>query len=361
MTLSPDAGFADALYQGLGADLRPGHELTFVNNGSVFDAIVDEVSNARSSVHILAYIWEKGIASDRLIAAIAPKARAGLACRIMVDAFGSSDFEKDTKGTLTAAGCDVRIFRPLPGVDKLARNHRKIVVIDGKIGITGGFGVRDNWLGDGLSKDHWRDSNVRFTGPAVADMQQAFAQNWQEASGPPLPPEAFPAIVPTGDSGSRAAFIASTGALVGTRAERLTQLAILAARRRLWITNAYFVPGDAILAMLNQKAKDGVDVRVLTAGTKSDSTPSLGAQKNEYGTLLQSGVRIWEYEPAMIHTKTMLIDDALVVVGSINLDPLSLNKLEEGSLVVEDAPFAALLGASFDKDTAHAKELSPKR
>lgn len=355
----PSAGapFASALYQSLGVRLLPGHHVTLLGNGSIFDGIEEEVRKARSSVHIVLYIWEKGVASDRIVAALVDRAKAGVACRILVDDFGSPDFGKDVAPRLVAAGCQVLVFRPLPGNgDKLARNHRKVVIVDGRVGFTGGFGMRDNWLGDGVTAEGWRDANVRFTGPAVADGQQAFAENWQEAGGALLPPEAFPPPETSGPAS--AAFIASTISPVLTRSERLVQVLIQAAKKRLWIANAYFVPSKAILEMIKRKASEGVDVRLLAPGKKSDSKTSFGAQHIEYDAMLEAGVRVWEYQPSMMHAKTMLVDDDLSFVASINLDPLSLTKLEEVALVVQDRAFAAKLAETFEADCIHARALS---
>jgi cardiolipin synthase len=374
-TLDAKTDFALALRQSLGTALRPGNEVAIFPNGHVFDALEEAIGAARASIDVVVYIWEKGAASDRMVAAITPRARAGVACRILVDAFGSSDFEKDVKPALTDAGCDARVFRPIPGVADEARNHRKIVVIDGAVGFTGGFGVRDDWLGNGESDAHWRDTNVRVKGPAVSDMQQAFAENWQEAGGPLLGPDAFPFDrapgaaagvtdspgpgAPTG--GVLAAFVASTGAPVVTRAERLTQLAVATAKKRLWISNAYFVPSRAILDELGEKARAGVDVRILSPGRKSDSKPAFFSQHAEYGDLVKAGVRVWEYLPSMMHAKTMVVDDGLAVIGSINLDPLSLNILDEGALVIEDPATVEALAALFVADMARSEEKTEKR
>jgi cardiolipin synthase len=357
---SSGAPFAAALHQSLGVQLRAGHQVTLLTNGSVFDSLEDEIRHARSSVHIVLYIWEKGAASDRIVTAIVERAKAGVACRILVDDFGSPDFGKDVQPKLAAVGCDVRIFRPMPGSgDKLARNHRKIVIVDGRVGFTGGFGMRDDWLGDGVTAEGWRDTNVRFVGPAVADAQQAFAENWQEAGGPLLPADAFPpAPADASPSPVSAAFVASTISPVLTRSERLVQLVIQAAKKRLWIANAYFVPSKAILEMLKRKAREGVDVRLLAPGKKSDSKTSFGMQHVEYDSLIESGVRVWEYQPSMMHAKTMVVDDELSVVASINLDPLSLTKLEEVALVVQDKGFAAQLTQTFEADCTHSRSLS---
>jgi cardiolipin synthase A/B len=288
------------------------------------------------------------------MSAIAARARAGVQCRILVDAVGSLGFGDDDAGPLTEAGCDVRRFRPIPGQDDLARDHRKIVIVDGRVGITGGFGIDDRWGGDGLHADAWRDSNVRVRGPAVLQMQQAFAENWQEASQELLPSDAFPEPERAGKI--RAAFVTSTEHGVVTRNDRLVQLFIAAARKRVWLANAYFLPSEPILELLETKAHQGVDVRILTSGEKIDVAPYLGPQRERLDRLVAAGARAYEYEPTMMHGKTMLIDDTLVAVGSCNLDPLSLNKMDEGAIVADDAGLAKELERQFTQDLAHAKE-----
>jgi cardiolipin synthase len=346
-----------ALFQSVAAQLRPGHDVRVLENGAVFDELVGDVQRARSSVHVLMYIWERGAASSRLIEVLRERTRAGVQCRILVDAFGSMGFEQQLGPELQAAGCEVRLFRPLPNGEELARNHRKIVVIDGEIALTGGFGIRDNWLGQGTKEDEWRDTQVRFVGPAVNDAQQAFAENWQEAGGELLPAAAFPRPAAAGPAS--AAFVTSTASASVTRAERLTQLLIQFGGQRLWIANAYFVPSAAITRLLERKAAEGVDVRILVAGKQSDSKTSFGAQQLEYGSLQRAGVRVWEYEPSMMHSKAMLVDHELAVVGSINLDPLSLNELEEAALVVRDNGVNERLAQSFLRDCERARELKP--
>lgn len=349
-------GFAFALEQSLGVVLAPGHEVRLVPNGDVFAAIEGDIRAATSSVHIDVFIWQKGKASEGLLRALEER-KKGVACRVLADDAGSPGFDADIAPRLVATGCEARVFRRMPvSGEELARNHRKIVVVDGTIAYTGGFGVRDEWLGDGVTNDAWRDANVRFAGPAVRGAQQAIAENWQESGGTLFPPEAFPAIPPRGPT--TAAFVASTGSPVLTRAERLVQLLVQAAKKRLWIANAYFVPPDTVTDMLKAKAAAGVEVRLLVPGKKTDSNISMGSQKMEYGSLLEKGVRVFEYEPSMMHAKTMLVDDEVSLVSSINLDPLSFGKLEEGGLVVQDRAFAAEMARVFEADLAHARPVS---
>lgn len=355
-TPSPsEDGFALALFQTLGARLTTGHAVSLLPNGAVFDGLVAQIGSAKTSINVLMYIWEKGAASDRVAKALIARAKAGVRCRILVDDLGSPEFSDTVRPALSQAGCEVRIFRPLAGPHKLARNHRKLVVVDGATAITGGFGIRDNWLGDGVHNESWRDTNISFAGPAVSEAQQAFSENWQEAGGALLPADAFPTPAPAG--GIRAAFVGSSQGVV-TRAERLTQLMIATATRRLWIANAYFVPSRGILELLKAKARAGVDVRILAPYKNSDSKTAFGLQHVEYGDLLAQGVKVWEYTSSMMHAKTMVVDDNLAVVGSINLDPLSLNELEEDALVLQDRGFVDQLSESFTVDCSRSKALS---
>ncbi|HEY4183237.1 MAG TPA: phospholipase D-like domain-containing protein [Kofleriaceae bacterium] len=343
--------FASALYQSVGATMAPGHTVKRLDNGAMFDSLVTDIDRAATSVDILMYIWEDGRASTRLSTALIAKARAGVTCRIVIDSFGSPDFEKTVSPALVAAGCVVKIFRPFPAHSPLLRNHRKVFVVDGTIAYAGGHCVRDEWLGTALSDKEWRDTSVRFTGPAVREAQQAFAENWQEAGGALLPADAFPTQSTEGST--RLAFVSSTASPNITRAERLTLLAIAAAHKRLWITNAYFVPSDDVIALLKQKATAGVDVRILVPDEHDDSKVALVAQRRLYPQLAKTGIRVWEYQPSMVHAKTMVVDDTLSVIGSINMDPLSLNKLDEVAVVIDDAAFTDGLAQAFVTDCTH--------
>ncbi len=349
-----------AFFQSTGVALEPGNQVELVDNGRIFDAMEEEVRAARSSIHILSYIWRPGQPSERLVRALAER-QPGVACRVLVDPLGSIHFEEVSPGLL-AAGCEVRIFRPLTGTVATfdlnrvkGRLHRKLMVRDGEWGMTGGFGIYRSWLGDARTPEEWRDVGVRVRGPAVRGIQQVFAQSWQEAGGDFLPPDAFPELSPVGPA--RAGFIASTAAPILSNGRRMTLMAIGAAKRRLWIANSYFIPSEAISDMLILKAREGVDVRVLVPGRHHDIPPVHAAQRASYARLLEGGVRIYEYELSMMHSKTMLADERLTVIGSTNMDPLSLSDANEGSLVVDDEALAAQLAASFEKDLTHAREV----
>ena len=196
--------------------------------------------------------------------------KKGVACRVLLDAEGSISRGEEVDKDLRDVECAMLLFRKATAI--FARNHRKVAVIDGRIGITGGFGVDDKWLGNGEDEDHWRDTNVRVEGTAVSDMQEAFAEDWQEAGGGLLPPEDFPEQPKDGTV--PAAFVRSISSPVVTRAERLTQLAIDAAHERLFIENAYFVPGKPVLELLKRRATEGCSV----LGLKYRKDPATGTR-----------------------------------------------------------------------------------
>ena len=357
---SPDSGhaFDAALFQTVGARLSPGHRWKLEDNGAVFEGMVEEIGRARLSVDIVTYIWHSGQPSEKLLAALS-KRSAGVACRILTDPLGSPDFADKVEPQLRAMGCETHLFRPLWSHPLPERNHRKIAVIDGRVGFVGGFGVRKEWVkSSGSSDPEWRDINLRLRGPAVAELQRAFAQNWQEAGGALLPPADFPTLEPDGDA--RAAVVSSTFGNV-TNADRLTLLMIASAKKRLWIWNAYFVPDDVLKKMLLQKRQQGVDVRFIVPGDKNDVTASKIGQRRSYPPFLQAGVRIWEYGPSMMHAKVMLVDERLALIGSVNLDDLSLTRLEEDAVLIEDRALVEALEQDWQADVAKSHEVTPDR
>jgi cardiolipin synthase A/B len=362
----PDA-FSFVLYQSTGVCLEEGHQVELLENGTVFDRMLEDIRQARESVHILVYIWRPCELSDRFVEALAERVRAGVSCRVLVDPIGSEevsgdkDFDQKIERRLVEAGVEVHYYRPLAGKvlgRLLGRNHQKLCIVDGRIGYTGGFGIWKVWEGDGRAKENWRDTHVRVEGPAVCRMQLAFSRSWQESGGSLLHLRDLPGPCHVGPV--RGGFVDSIGKLGITDAERMVRVVIAAARKRLWIANAYFTPPNSVLEQLVHKAHEGVDIRVLAPGPVHDVPIVRASQRSTYEKLLNAGVRIWEYQPSMMHAKTLLVDDWLSVVGSTNLDALSLNKLGEGSLVLADSEFAAKLERCWERDLECSKEITLK-
>ncbi|EPX58296.1 Cardiolipin synthetase [Cystobacter fuscus DSM 2262] len=351
-------GFDLALYETLGTRFTTGNQVEWIDNGALFELIEKDVRTAKSSINIVLFIWRSGQPGDSLAEQIAARTKTGVVCRVLLDPFGSTDLEI-VKPQLERAGCDVRVFRPLPADETLGRNHRKLVIVDGRVGYTGGFGVHTSWLGDARNEKEWRDVAIRAEGPVVAQMQQAFAENWQEMGGVLLPASDFAAMyAPPKPGGARAAFITSTPNPELTRAERSILLMCKAARKRLWIGQSYFTPTSTLLALLVDQAHAGVDTRVLTPGDKNDQPVITAFQRRSYPDLATAGVRIWEWPISMMHSKVILADDHLVMVGSINFDILSFRLLEEGALIVDDEAFARQAERAFLSDFQKSVEVS---
>jgi len=347
-------GFSNAIYQASGVKLVPGNLVEPANDGKVFDLLVDDLKAARQSIEIVIFIWRPGDPGDRLLEAIRERAKAGVQCRIVADAMGSNGFAEQVQPALEGAGCQVRLAR-----DRLtwSRNHRKIFVIDGRVAYTGGVGIGREWAGGAVNQKEWRDSNVRVRGPVVEQLQRAFAESWLEEAAALVPPGSFPEPEKAGDM--KAAFVPSSASNTLTEAERLTQLVIASAKKRAWVGNAYFVPSPGLKALLQAKAREGVDVRIMGPGDTTDHPEILLVQRRHYESLREAGARIFEYGASMYHAKTMLVDDAIAVVGSINIDALSQDVLDEGTLVVHDEGFAKQLEQAWLDDEKRCTEVRP--
>jgi len=337
----------------------PGNDLELLENSAVFDAMERDIRRARVSVNIVTYIWRgEGDPSERIGRALLER-RSGVACRIVIDPFGSLKFSLSLEQRLTASGC--RIFRygrtEAMRARLVAHNHRKIQIVDGRWGITGGYGIWRSWLGNGRSKDEWRDTAVGVTGPVVAQMQRAFEQSWRECQGPALPAADYPKLNRAGPS--RAAFFASSPRPgKPTAAEVMTHALVAAARRKLWIANSYFIPDKPLQELLLRQRGAGVEIRVIAPGPVHDVPPVRAAQRDTYATLLDGGVRIFEYQPSMMHSKTMVVDDRWVAIGSTNVDQMSFDLLEEGSLVADAPLLASKLRRHLEEDLTQCKEIT---
>lgn len=345
----------------VGRTLEPGHAADRILNGDVFDTIEDLVARAERSIHIDLYKWKPGRASERILRALQEKRAAGVAVRIVVDHLGSvGGFIDEVKPKLEALGCEVRIFHPLPGTQPskmLARDHRKLVVVDGRWGLTGGFAIWDAFLGNGHTKESWRDTALRLEGPGVRWMQQAFLENWLQAGGalPPLSDLPWPTPVGAGVTGAVVA--SSPRDRGGTKARALVRTLLAQSKKRLWMTVAYFTPDEGVMELLCDCSKQGVDVKLLLPGDIHDVPLVRDMGRGWYRTMLRSGVRVFEYQPAMMHAKTLVIDDHVSSVGSINMGSGSFGMLEDLAVVVWDRVLNRQLAEDFDEDLRHAREM----
>ena len=343
--------------------LRPGHAIELLPNGEVYDRLWRDIRSATEYVAVQMYYCKAGTVANDLREALVDRARAGVEVLLLLDAFGSS-LDDDYIASLKAAGVETAKFRPIRPLSMhsaIHRAHVRAVVVDGRIGYTGGFGIDDKWLGDGYSNHAWRDTNVRFEGPAVAQLLALFGSCWAEATGDLIvgrgwwrPVDAIHA--PGTDEDAVAGLLHGAPAVGSTAAERFFALSIAAARERLWITNSYFVPDDDFRRLVRQAVARGVDVRILTAGEESDVRSTHLAARARYEELLEGGVRIFEYQPSMVHAKTMVVDGAWCTVGTMNTDNRSMAFNDESNLVAFDRRLGASLERMYEQDLSRSRE-----
>lgn len=344
-----------------GIPLREGNQVELLLNGDgTYRRLWSDIRSARRSVTLQLYYVLPGAVAESLRVVLSERARAGVPVLFLYDAFGS-EFRDGYLDALRSAGVRVAAFRPVRwhAINRAQnRSHARAVVVDGRIGYTGGFGIDDRWLGDGRSPGQWRETNVRFTGPAVAQLQASFATGWAEATGSLL---SGPLLFPTegiAPAGPRLAGLLHTSPTPGsTAAERFLALSIGSAARTLYVTNSYFVPDDDLRRFLMAAARRGVDVRVLTAGRHTDVPLARLAGRRRYEPLLRAGVRIYEYLPTMVHAKTIVVDGLWSSVGTMNFDNRSTALNEETSLVVHDPEIGARMDSLFLEDLRHSREL----
>jgi cardiolipin synthase len=340
--------------------MLPGHRVdVFTNGDETYPRLWEDLRSARESITMQMYYCEEGRMADTLSEILCERAHAGVKVMLLYDAFGSS-FKKTYLDGLQKAGVKAVSFRPLKIVAVRTmqnRAHMRVVCVDGRVGYTGGFGISDKWFGNGRDKDQWRDTNVRFTGPAVRQLQAGFVACWAEATGDLLVGDMlFPAIEPE-SSGAVAGLLHCSPSVGSTEAERFFALSIASARKRLYITNSYFVPDKEFRLLIAGAARRGVDTRVLTAGMSSDVKSTLYASRARYEELLEAGVRIYEYRETMMHAKSIVVDGNWSAAGSMNADNRSLSFNEETVLMMLDEALGATLEKHFTDDIAHADEI----
>jgi cardiolipin synthase len=357
-----DPLFARSIELFTGTHIDVGNRVEILLNGNgTYPRLWKDIASAERTVTVQMYYSQPGAVADTMAKYLIDRAQHKVRVLLLLDAFGSQPLKREWRDSLKAAGVEVRWLRPLRWytLQKAAqRSHVRVVVVDGKIGYTGGFGLADYWLGDGEHEDQWRETNVRFEGPTVGALQAAFAAGWAEASGELLTGDMFFPKTSFADIGDVQAglmyTIPSTGS---TAAERFLALSIAGARRTLYISNSYFVPGENFMQLLLAAAKRGVDVRVITVSNKTDVKTTWYAGRTYYEKLLEGGVKIYEYQPTMMHAKTLVVDGMWSGVGSMNFDNRSLSFNNESMLVALDRPVGAQMDSIFMDDIKKSKEM----
>jgi len=342
----------------LGPTIVGGNQVTALQNGDeIFPAMLRAIRSAQTSVTFETFIYWSGEIGEEFSQALSERARAGVAVSVIVDWVGSMKMEQSLLDAMEVAGVELHRYRPLNWYNlgrMNNRTHRKLLVVDGRIGFTGGVGIADQWKGDGGDPGHWRETHFRIEGPVVAQLQAAFNDNWIKTTGRVLRGESyFPALPDAGDMDAHM-FVASPAG--GSESMHLMYLlAIAAAASTIDLAAAYFVPDTLLIeALIAARGRD-VRVRILLPGPHIDSQTVRIASKSEWGGLLEAGAEFHVYQPTMLHVKMLVIDSEFVSVGSTNFDIRSIRLNDEASLNVYDRDFAAQMTAAFEADLLMAE------
>jgi len=343
-----------------GASMESGNQVQLLENGDqFFPLLLRDIAGAKQSVHVESYIWWKGAICDQLARTLAAKAKEGVEVRLLVDASGGHKMDKELAKLMLDSGVKLVRFHPptLANLGRLNnRDHRKEMIIDGRIGYIGGYGFAEEWTGHGQDKDHWRDAGLRVEGPIVNRMQGAFSENWIEETGEIMAGEKyFPHLSAAGLTPAHLAYTSPTGGV--SSVQILYYLAIKAARREIIIQNPYLLPDDDALDAMAEAVKRGVDVKIMVPATDATDSPIVQhASHHRYGLLLQKGIKIWEYQKTLLHQKVIIVDGVWSCVGSTNFDRRALQLNDEVSMGVLDAGLASQLKAVFADDLKFCKE-----
>jgi cardiolipin synthase len=356
-----DAQFQRSMGLLLGPVIVPGNRFTTLLNGDeIFPSMLQAIKGAQKSINFETYIYWSGDIGKAFADALSQRARAGVKVHVLLDWLGSSKMDPALLSEMRDAGVEIQRYHE-PRWYNLAklnnRTHRKILVVDGRVGFTGGVGIAPEWTGHAQDPQHWRDSHFRAEGPVVAQMQAVFDDNWVKATGEVLDGlDYFPVLAPTGD-GSGQMFASSPSG--GSESMQLMYLLIItAAEHSIELSSSYFVPDrltrDTLVAALHR----GVRVRIITPGPHIDSETVRRASRALWGDLLEAGAEIYEYQPTMFHCKVLVADGLVASVGSTNFDDRSFRLNDEASLNIYDAAFAAHQVEVFERDLKSSRRIS---
>ena len=353
--------FATTLAAYAGTGVVRGNRIEVLLNGDeIFPAKLRIIKSARKTINYAQYVWEEGEPSENIANALAKRCREGLSVNILLDAVGALSMPSDYRQRMVDAGCKVESFRPLSPftIDKVNyRNHRRILIADGLVGITGGSGTSGKWGGNGRQADHWRDTDIWVEGPVVEQLQGAFAENWLETTGIALGgADYFPgSMEPKGQVAAQVIRSSPGGGSVAMYTMYL--LAMNSAKRSIDITNPYFLPDEKMIDTLVKTARRGVRVRLLLPGA-IDHNLVRQASRSKLGRLLLAGVQIYEYRAALLHAKTMVVDGEWATVGSTNLDNRSFGLNDEVNVITYDGGVGRRLERVFVDDLGRSEQIT---
>ncbi|HEX8408871.1 MAG TPA: cardiolipin synthase [Thermoanaerobaculia bacterium] len=356
-----DARFLRAMGSLLGPPVVGGNNVSeLVNGEQIFPAMLEAIRGARRTISFETFIYWTGEIGREFAEALAERARAGVKVHVLLDWVGTYKLDKEALTMMIDAGVDLQKYHPLRwyNLGRINnRTHRKLLIIDGQIGFTGGVGIADKWTGAARNADEWRDSHYRVEGPAVAQMQAAFMDNWMKSRGEVLHgDEYFPKLEPRGE---HVAQMFKSSSTEGSESVRLMYLLTIAsAEKSILLANSYFVPDDLSVESLAAAANRGVRIEIIVPGKEIDARVTRKASRSRWGKLLEAGIRIHEFQPTMFHCKTVIVDGVWVSVGSTNFDNRSFRLNDEANLNIHDEQFATRQTEIFEADLTRARRIS---
>lgn len=356
-----DPRFLKELSVLLGPPVLAGNRYQVLRNGDeIFPPMLAAIRSAKRTVNFESYIYWSGDIGQQFAQALSERARAGVKVHVLLDGVGSAKMDGKVLDQMVSAGVEVLKYHPVRWYDvgRLNnRTHRKLLIVDGMLGFTGGVGIAPEWTGTAQDADHWRDTHFQVEGPVVGQMQAVFLDNWIKVSGNVLHgPDYFPEPVAAGTGNAQMFSSSPTGG--SESMELMYLLAISAASKTLDLSSAYFVPDAMTSQALVDAMKRGVKVRIIVPGDHIDSETSRAASRARWGAPLEAGALIAEYQPTMFHCKVLIVDGLLVSVGSTNFDNRSFHLNDEATLNIFDAGFAAQQTKIFEEDLGHSKPVS---
>ena len=359
-----DLAFQQTMHALTGAPISGGNRVEVLRNGvQIFPSMLAAIKDARKTINLEFYIYWDGDIARQFAEALAERARAGVQVKLILDAVGSAQTSAGLIEFLQRNGIDVEWYHPIRWYTLSRvnhRTHRKLLIVDGRVGFSGGVGIADTWLGDADSKDHWRETMVRIEGPVVTQMQFAFMDNWVKSRGELLTGlDYFPAVEPQGNVLTQV--LKSSPSEGSSTVKLLYIISICSAVKSIYISNAYFVPDRDTLRALEAAVRRGVDVRVIVPGEFTDQPVVREASRLHYEMLLRRGIKIFEYEPTMMHAKTMVVDGIWSTIGSSNFDDRSFRLNDEVNVNVYDEAIAAKLEEWFMHDLSQSHEISLRK
>jgi cardiolipin synthase len=346
-----------AVEAGVGVVFRGGHKVDVLRNGNeIFPSMLEAIRSAESTIDFVTFVYWTGDIARQFADAFSERSRDGVRVRVILDAFGSAEMKDSLIDQMVAAGVAIERFRPITRLkfwESDHRTHRKILVVDNRVGFTGGVGIAAEWEGDARNPSEWRDTHFRIEGPAVLELKATFLTDWRD-TGHPIDASDIEVAAPPEVGETEVAVVDASAQIGFNDAQRALETLTAAAHHRIALQTPYFNPTDTIIGLMKDALARGVEIDILVPGPHIDKRISDVMAQEMYLPLLEEGARVWKYQPAMMHVKCLMVDDALSMVGSVNVNRRSVEKDEEVALIFIDGRVTATLADHFEADLSRS-------